>query len=460
MNPVDNAVLETLNIADIDFGNRVREDYNNMKELAQSIKDNGLIHPIAVLNKNELDDRDQLDGIEKDSNKPYLLLAGGRRITAKVLLKHDTVACRIYDHHLSNDEIKNIELIENLHRENLTWQEEIDLKAEIHEFQASLYGTKTARGTRGYTMDDTAETLGESRSNLSLDLKLKKAMDSMPELKEAKTKSDARKMLKKLKRDVDNKKQVEKISKSKSSKPEDKLKKDLADSYILGDFFEKVERIKSNSIDLIELDPPYGIDLEKAKKGNADYTESYNEVHSKEYEHFIMKTLGECKRVLKPNGWLVMWFAPEPWYEMFLNTLRTHDYKFKNIPGIWVKGHGQTMRPELYLANSYEMFLYARKNNGVINKGGTANTFQYKPVSPNNKIHPTERPVEMIQDVLNTFIKPGGRVLVPFAGSGNSLLAAANIGCSAVGYDLSEEYRNEYVLRVHNGEFGNYSSYE
>lgn len=458
--PYTEPTLKNIPLDQIDIGVRARKDYPNMDDLIYSISDKGLINPIAVLDKREVADKSEIAHLQIEQDRPYLLLAGGRRYNAFMMLDEaDSIPCRVYDHALNELEIKQIELIENIQREDLSWQEEIDLKAEIHDIHVKLYGTKTARGTKGHTLEDTAQMLGESRANLSLDLGLKKAMDRMPDLRSAKTKTEARQKANKLKREIDKENQVKTIEKSKSDKPEEQKKKKLAQSYIVGDFFEKVKGVKNNSIDLVELDPPYGIDLGGTKKGEADNRESYNEVDAEFYFDFLDNTLSQCKRVLKPNGWLIFWFGPEPWWSVAVELLNKHEFTFKQIPGIWDKGYGQTMRPELYLANTYEMFFYARKSNGIINKQGAGNIFKHRPVPSQYKIHPTERPIEMIQDVISTFTKPGSNILTPFAGSGNTILASANLGCTCVGYDLSEEYRNDFYLRVHSGTYGEYTSY-
>jgi DNA modification methylase len=49
--------------------------------------------------------------------------------------------------------------------------------------------------------------------------------------------------------------------------------------------------------------------------------------------------------------------------------------------------------------------------------------------------------------------------MVPFLGSGNTLLATSNLGMSAFGYDLSEEYKNAYIVRVNEARPGSYKSY-
>jgi DNA modification methylase len=65
----------------------------------------------------------------------------------------------------------------------------------------------------------------------------------------------------------------------------------------------------------------------------------------------------------------------------------------------------------------------------------------------------------MIEDVISTFAPMTGRILVPFAGSGNTILAAANKGLTAIGYDLSPAYRDAYVQRVFENRPPNYKSY-
>ena len=62
-------------------------------------------------------------------------------------------------------------------------------------------------------------------------------------------------------------------------------------------------------------------------------------------------------------------------------------------------------------------------------------------------------------DVLDCFGYKGSTVLVPFLGSGNTLLAANNKDMNAFGYELSETYRNEFVLKVHEQMPGMFRSY-
>jgi hypothetical protein len=112
----------------------------------------------------------------------------------------------------------------------------------------------------------------------------------------------------------------------------------------------------------------------------------------------------------------------------------------------------------LYLANCSQPFFYARKGAATINKPGHSNIFDTPPIAPQKKVHPTEKPIELYEEIISTFTPQGGKLLVPFAGSGNSLLAGANLGFEVLGFDLSQEYKNGYTLKVAANRPPNYSS--
>ncbi len=64
------------------------------------------------------------------------------------------------------------------------------------------------------------------------------------------------------------------------------------------------------------------------------------------------------------------------------------------------------------------------------------------------KIHPTERPVELMKDIYSTFTWEGSRLMIPFLGSGSGLIAAHELKISAFGYELSSAYRDAFLLKV------------
>ena len=131
------------------------------------------------------------------------------------------------------------------------------------------------------------------------------------------------------------------------------------------------------------------------------------------------------------------------------------------VPGVWTKGNatGQTNNPTRILGSSCEFFVYARKGDAILRDPGRSNRFDFKPIFADDKVHMAERPIEMMEELIALFTPPGGRIMVPFLGSGNTLLAAFNKGFSGFGYELNEDYQNSFIDRVRKGTIGKFTSY-
>jgi len=440
----------------IDFGKRHRKDYNNIEELAADIKKMGLINPITLADKKQLEDGKlgDLDDIETDDDKRYLLLAGGRRITAwkQHLIDEEDfgyeIPSYIFPRLLTYYEIRELELMENISRENLNWQEKSTLTKELHDLEQEKKGKKVKSSEGGHGLKETAEMVGSSKSTVKNEVDLGRALEEMPELGEIKNKTEALKVMKEIKKNDQAERKAKRVRKEREEKGMDGMKEEVMDAFVEGDFFERAKKLNANSFDLIEIDPPYAIDLANKKKKAKHKTLTYNEVPADEYEHFMTKTFHHAKRLIKPDGWLVCWYGISPWHDMMVELMRDAGFKTNGIPMLWVKDSGQTMRPHHYFASCYEPALYARASeDSRLNKSGSANYMIHKKVPHSKKWHPTQRPVSLMKEVIERFI-PDGKILVPFAGSGVTLRTAYNMGMKAVGFDLDEDAKNKHDAYV------------
>ena len=437
MNEVE---LKVVPIISIWLDERFRKDMGDITSLAYSVKTHGIIQPLAV------------NRTEGPSGEEYKLLAGGRRYAACTRAGIANIPVRIYPEQLDAYHSRIIELEENVQRKDLTYIEDVTLKKEIHELYEHIHGGKkvsTSQDAEGWSVRDTAKMLGKSHGGVIGDIKLAKAIEGFPDLEwdKCKNKSEASKMLEKFQNRILRADLIERAQGI--MKKEDKK---LSDAYIVGDFFEHAKQLPKKSFNLIEVDPPYGINL-KEIKSNAEGLDVYNEVDGDEYELFLHNLISQCWELLSNDGWLIFWFAPDPWLETVYQTLIDVGFKTRRLTAMWIKPTGQTHKPDKYLANSCEQFFYASKGEAQINvdKRGRSNLFHFSPVPPAQKVHPTERPVELMKEILSTFVMEGSRVLVPFAGSGNTLIAANQLSMFPIGYDLGKEYRDSYVTRILGG---------
>ncbi len=135
----ENDVLKNLKITEVEPNrDQPRKNFNQeaLEELAESIKEYGLIQPIVVTKK---------DGY-------YSIIAGERRWRACKLAGLQEISAIVRE----DDEKKNTEisLIENIQREDL------------NPFEKAL-GIRNLIDTYGYTQEEVAQKLGKSRSAIA-----------------------------------------------------------------------------------------------------------------------------------------------------------------------------------------------------------------------------------------------------------------------------------------------------
>ena len=453
-------------VEEIEVRERARKDFGNIQELAHSIKSTCLLNPITVTTT----------GV----TPPFKvrLVAGERRLRSlSYLIKsgeiEDSIPCRVLET-IDDYTYKLIEMSENLYRKALDYREELALKTQIMKLGQELQGKASKNGT-GFSVEKAAEIVGVSQSSMSRDLLLDKQITSLEnagfDTSKLKTKEDASKFVKLIGKTANRK--ITSAAIKKSMADFDAHKRKVIDAFVVGDCLIEMQKLQDASFDFAEIDPPYAIDLKGSKKGIETNYVSYNEVSQVDYVDFMYTLLHTVHKKLKPDAFVVLWHASIwlPVIQAIVDGITLNDVKTlyslfikKNdcivgakstgklfnveTQGIWVKPVGQSMRPEEKLASSYEMFTLLKKGKPRLATPGTGNVFTYQPVNPNNKVHPTERPAELISKLLTTFARTNDNILVPFAGSGRTLLEAAKLGMSCIGYDLSKLYKDSYIIAV------------
>jgi len=118
-------------------------DTDALFELSESIKRNGLLQPIVVLEKDE----------------GYLLVAGERRLRAHKLAGLDTIKAIIADVNIDDAKLRELALIENIQRENLNSME----LAHSYDELIKVYEI---------THDELSNVVNKSRSQITNTLRL------------------------------------------------------------------------------------------------------------------------------------------------------------------------------------------------------------------------------------------------------------------------------------------------
>ena len=204
-----------------------------------------------------------------------------------------------------------------------------------------------------------------------------------------------------------------------------------------------MSKCPDNSIDLIVTDPPYPI----TSRGNAGNSGGMMQKKISMQGKIFDNNDISCKlyapefyRILKDGSHCYVMTNHVNLIEM-LNTFTNAGFHFiKSL--IWNKGNkimGQ------YYMSQFEYILFLRKGKGIkINNCGTSDILSVpnkksKDESGNN-YHDTEKPVELMQILIENSSKSGDVVLDPFMGIGATGVACALTDRNFIGIELDEKY--------------------
>jgi site-specific DNA-methyltransferase (adenine-specific) len=229
---------------------------------------------------------------------------------------------------------------------------------------------------------------------------------------------------------------------------------------IKGDSFIEIKKIKKSSIDLILTDPPYLI----SKKSNFkitnentpeelaikfNYSHDFGEWDKEEINwDFLFK---EYYRVLKKGGSLIIFY--DVWKSSELKKYaELNKFKQPRI-GYWVKNNPLPINSKSnYLSNAIETFFTfvksgkptfnSKYDNGVYNYPICHGKERYK--------HPTQKPLQLIKDLIKKHSNEGDLVLDTFAGTGTTGEACKLLNREYLMIEKDEIYFNIMDNRLKN----------
>jgi len=85
------------------------------------------------------------------------------------------------------------------------------------------------------------------------------------------------------------------------------------------------------------------------------------------------------------------------------------------------------------------MFFAKRHKDVPIYKIGKADWFNVPKPPAQDRVHPTQKPDLLMQQIIEAFCFPDYKIIDPFCGSGSTIIGAFRAGCSeAIGIELNE----------------------
>ena len=210
---------------------------------------------------------------------------------------------------------------------------------------------------------------------------------------------------------------------------------------ILGNSIEVLPTLELKTFDLLLSDPPYGMDFKSGWNNKEKIANDKIEDTITLFEN----VLKEAVPLLKDDAHFYLFgnidFLPEikPIIEKYLN--------LKNIL-IWdrkVIGMGDLKT----YGFSYDIVYFGyNKKWKDLNGTRERDILQFNRVTPSANIHPTEKPIDLLEYLIKKSTKENDKVLEPFAGGGSTLIACKNTNRLATGIEIESNYFDLTKIRI------------
>ncbi len=211
------------------------------------------------------------------------------------------------------------------------------------------------------------------------------------------------------------------------------------------DCLEGLKEIPDNSVDAVITDPPYFLSMGHAGSKDTAFNTNSDQVNSNRTfgdltiaKPFYRQLFQEFRRVLKPEGHFYF-FTDWRGYAFYF-PIMAEELPVRNLI-VWDKKSG----PGSYYTFAHEFIIFGTSAAKLLHKGGT-NVWRMAAFSSGaaktdgQKVHPTQKPVEIITKMIEDSTEPGGVVLDTFMGSGTTAVACIKTGRNFIGFEQNERY--------------------
>ena len=220
---------------------------------------------------------------------------------------------------------------------------------------------------------------------------------------------------------------------------------------IFDDCLNALRNVPDESIDLVVTDPPYLMNHTSGSSTNASKQERW------QGNLKAADKTANISNVIKFSQWLpVIYkklkssshcyiFCNDKNVQDVLNESTKTGFKLHNIL-IWKKNNCTPNR--WYMKNvEFIIFLHKGKSFPIANLGDPQ-CLEINNINGKNKLHPTQKPVELLSILIKNSSKVGDIVLDPFMGSGSTGVACKELNRDFIGIELDEKYFNIAKERI------------
>lgn len=210
-----------------------------------------------------------------------------------------------------------------------------------------------------------------------------------------------------------------------------------------GDCLELFKNLDSETIDLCITDPPFKLNKTTGSMTSSSKQEKWqgnlkagdknaninNDIKFKDW-------LSELYRVMKNPSHFYVFVNDKNVQDMLIEATKV-GFKLHNIL-VWKKNN---CTPNRWYMKNCEFVLFFHKGKSFPINNKESNQFlDYKNINGKDKLHPTQKPVDLIKELILNSSKENDIIFDPFCGSGSTLVAAKELNRNYLGFDNDEKY--------------------
>lgn len=215
---------------------------------------------------------------------------------------------------------------------------------------------------------------------------------------------------------------------------------------VVSDFADFLNGLQSGSVDLILTDPPYAISratgFKKLGSNSVKRLAVSMDFGTWDQEQIDLDRLAACMlRALRTGGTAIVWY--DLWKVSFLaQALAQAGFKMLRLV-TWEKTNPVPLNTRsTYLSNGREVAVCAVKGGKPTFHGHYDKGIYEAPIPRHQgrRLHPTQKPLGVFQELVAKHSNPGDLIVDPFLGSGTTAVAAMSAKRRFAGCDISPAY--------------------
>lgn len=190
----------------------------------------------------------------------------------------------------------------------------------------------------------------------------------------------------------------------------------------------------------------------ESEKAGKTFFDTDEDFRITEFLHFCSKMLVKEPKETGKAPCMIVFCEFEQQFELIEKAKRYGFNKYINL--VFRKNYSaQVLKANMRIVGNseYAVLLYRDKLPKFNNEGRMIfNCMDFPRDTTTPKVHPTQKPVALLEHLIRIFTDENDVVIDPCAGSGSTLLAAKNVGRRAYGFEIKKVFYKKAIGLIEN----------